>query len=123
VHKERAVHVSITGSAGTGKELKKMNIPRKQPESRAKTREEQIAERLAQIPESQQQIYLRAVKGKNRAAAVKAFCYECCGNEREEVRLCTDLGCPLWLYRPGRKGHRISKEANGERFSAVESTN
>jgi len=96
-----------------------MNIQQRQPE-RPKSRQEQIADRLSQIPESQQQIYIRATKGKNRAAAVKSFCYECCGYEREEVKLCTDLGCPLWLYRPGR---RISKKAIGERFSAVESTN
>ena len=88
-----------------------------------KTREGQIAERLVQIPESQQQTYLRATKGKNRAAAVKAFCYECCGYEREEVKLCTDLACPLWLYRPGRTTRGASKKANGERFLAQDSTN
>ncbi|MCJ7776854.1 MAG: hypothetical protein MUP16_00850 [Sedimentisphaerales bacterium] len=101
-----------------------MKIPTKQPE-KTKSREQQIADRLAQIPESQLEIYLRATKGKNRAAGVKAFCYQCCGYEREEVKLCTDLGCPLWMYRPGRgkKTCSIPRKANGERFSAVESTN
>jgi len=96
-----------------------MNITQKQPE-RSKSRQEQIADRLAQIPESQRRIYTKAVGRKSMAAAVKSFCYECVGYAREEVKLCTDLGCPLWLYRPGR---RISKKAIGERFSAVESTN
>ena len=80
-----------------------------------RTRQEQIAERLAQIPESQQQTYIKATKGKNRAAGVKAFCFECCGYEREEVRFCTDQACPLWLYRPGRSKvpHGSSKDATG----------
>ena len=96
-----------------------MNIPQKQPE-RPKSRQEQIAERLAQIPESQRRIYAKAIARKSMAAAVKSFCYECVGYAREEVKVCSNLGCPLWMYRPGRS---FSKKAKIERFSAVESTN
>jgi len=78
-----------------------MNIPQKQPE-RPKSRQEQIAERLAQIPESQRRIYAKAIARKSMAAAVKSFCYECVGYAREEVKVCSNLGCPLWMYRPGR---------------------
>jgi len=98
---------------------KKMHIPTKQPERKPKTREEQIAERLAQIPESQQRIYQKAVQRKSMAAAVKSFCYECMGYQREEVKVCSDLGCPLWAYRPGRS---VSKKAKIERLQTAEST-
>ena len=87
-----------------------------QPESR----KEQIAERLTQIPESQRRAYIKAVEHKSMAAAVKSFCYECVGYVREEVKLCTDIACPLWMYRPGRS---VSVKAKIERFSAVGSTN
>ena len=96
-----------------------MNIPQKQAE-KLKSRQEQITERLAQIPESQRRIYIKAVGRKSMAAAVKSFCYECVGYAREEVKVCSDLGCPLWMYRPGRSFYRKAKI---ERFSAIESTN
>ncbi len=66
-----------------------------------KSRQEQIAERLAQIPESQQKGYLKTSQGKaSPRAAIKAFCCECMGYDRGEVTLCSDLACPLYLYRP-----------------------
>ena len=66
-----------------------------------RTRQEQIAERLAQIPESQQKAYLKATQGKaSPRSAIKSFCCECVGYDRGEVMLCTDGGCPLYMYRP-----------------------
>ena len=67
-----------------------------------RTRQEQIAERLAQIPESQQKGYLKATQGKaSPRSAIKVFCVsECMGGDRGEVTLCRDGGCPLYLYRP-----------------------
>ncbi len=52
------------------------------------------------IPEVYQATYKRAMRGKSRKAGVRAFCQECVGYQREEVRLCTDVYCPLYLYRP-----------------------
>lgn len=43
--------------------------------------------------------YLRAVDG-NRKAAITSQCLECVAWQREEVRLCTDTGCPLYRLRP-----------------------
>jgi hypothetical protein len=44
--------------------------------------------------------YDEAVSGKSRKAAIKAFCLECVCWQKEEVRLCTGLECPLYRYRP-----------------------
>jgi hypothetical protein len=82
-----------------------------------RTRQEQIAERLEQIPESQrlkaaissntgsvpvgQKGYLKASQGKaSPRSAIKSFCCECMGYDRGEVTLCSDGACPLYLYRP-----------------------
>ncbi|MFC1739144.1 hypothetical protein ACFL1G_08860 [Planctomycetota bacterium] len=63
-------------------------------------REEKIAERQMQIPRAYRAIYDRAVQGKSLRAAVNSFCIGCTGYQREEVRLCTSLACPLYAVRP-----------------------
>ena len=65
-----------------------------------KSREEQIEIRKEQIPKKYKAIYNKAIQHKSRVAAVKAQCLECVGWQRVEVQLCTDLACPLYLYRP-----------------------
>ena len=55
---------------------------------------------LANLPEAYTKIYNKAVSGKSRNAAIKAFCLECCAYEREEVHHCSDPHCPLYKYRP-----------------------
>ena len=35
--------------------------------------------------------------------AIRAKCLDCCCCQHKEVRLCTVLRCPVWLYRMGRK--------------------
>ena len=64
-------------------------------------RDAMIAERLEQMPKSCRAGYLRATRGEaSPRQAIKSSCLECVGWERVEVRRCTDLGCPLWMYRP-----------------------
>ena len=63
-------------------------------------RARQISERLAQIPRLYRPVYERAISGNSRKAAMHAFCAECCGWQIKEVFLCTDIGCPLYPYRP-----------------------
>lgn len=47
--------------------------------------------------------YLAAVDGTASARqAIKAFCAECCGYDREAVATCPAQACPLWRYRPWR---------------------
>jgi hypothetical protein len=67
-------------------------------------REQQIAERLRQMPPKYRATYRRAVEGKSLRACVNSQCLECCGWERAEVGACTDSGCPLYAVRPYQDG-------------------
>ena len=42
---------------------------------------------------------LKSVK-LTRASAIKYFCLECCGGDRECIRNCEDKNCPLYPFRP-----------------------
>lgn len=56
------------------------------------------------IPPLFQKLYRRAKTGRSQRAAIRSFCLECVGYVLEEVKLCTDTGCPLYEYRiTGRK--------------------
>jgi len=65
--------------------------------------DDMVQKRLKDIPGTNQGDYRRtyklAMSGKSRKAAIKAFCLECVGWEREEVRCCTSKNCPIFLYR------------------------
>jgi hypothetical protein len=37
---------------------------------------------------------------KSKVLAIKAFCWDCVGGSREEVKLCPCTKCPLWIHRP-----------------------
>ena len=82
----------------------KSNIGTTQPD-----RQQQIDARLRQMPESCRRTYNRAVSGKSKASAVRAFCQECVGYVRAEVTACTDVGCPLWPYRPYQKDRNLTR--------------
>ena len=64
------------------------------------SQEEQIEQRLQDMPKSYRSNYRKAMRGRSMKAAIKAQCLECVGWVRNEVKLCTDLGCPLYPYRP-----------------------
>jgi len=65
-------------------------------------REEQVAERLREMPSKYRATYRRAVEGRSLRASINAQCLECMGWQSAEVTACTDLGCPLWSVRPYR---------------------
>lgn len=69
-------------------------------------------ERLNQMPPNYHNTYRKALQRKSMAAAVKSQCLECCGWQKEEVKLCTDLGCPLYKYRPFSRSRKSSKETD-----------
>lgn len=54
----------------------------------------------------------RMEKG-SRSAAVKLHCLQCCGYETKEVRQCTALSCPIWVFRPYQKAEE-PEESGGE---------
>ena len=62
--------------------------------------EDRIQNKLKDMPMSYRNTYKKALAGKNRAAGVKAFCLECMGWDRIEVRKCCSVACPLFPYRP-----------------------
>jgi hypothetical protein len=76
-------------------------------------RQERIAKRRKDTPRIHRANYDEAVSGRSRKAAIKAFCLECVGWEKEEVRLCTGLACPLYPYRPYHKSKRNESGTNG----------
>lgn len=69
-----------------------------------------VARRLAEMPESHRGTYRRAVSGKSLRAAVDALCAECCGYEREAVRTCPAVACPLWSVRPWQQKRGSGRE-------------
>jgi hypothetical protein len=78
-------------------------------------RAERIRKHRADMPKIHRKIYDRAMQGKSLKSAVKSFCLECVCWQKEEVRLCTSLACPLYPYRP----YRISKQCSkGVSFGA-----
>lgn len=66
-------------------------------------RSEQIDKRISEMPVTCQGIYKRAINHKSMRAAVNSQCLECVGYVRKEISVCTDLGCPLYSYRPFQK--------------------
>jgi hypothetical protein len=85
-----------------------------------KAQQEQIVQRLRDIPKIYRRIYEQAVKGRSRKAAIHAFCLECVCWQKEEVRKCTSLACPLYVLRPYQEGANHSDNQAG---SAQESQN
>ncbi len=65
-----------------------------------KTPQEKIARRRADTPRAYRKNYDRAMAGQSRKAAMHAFCLECMGWAREEIKVCTSPACPLYPYRP-----------------------
>ncbi len=62
---------------------------------------EHQTKKFADVPESKQKMYEKAVTTKSPRKAIKIFCLECCGYSSKEVDLCTGLACPLYPYRQG----------------------
>jgi hypothetical protein len=80
-------------------------------------REEQIVERLRQMPPKYRATYRRAVKGKSLRACVNAQCLDCCEWQTGEIAGCTDLGCPLYTVRPYQNGSGSGQDGQ---FSGAE---
>ena len=78
-------------------------------------RDVQIAKKLKDMPESCRKTYKKAVTHRSMRAAVNSQCLECVGYVRKEISVCTDLGCPLYSYRPFQK--RISGQDTPSDFA------
>lgn len=71
-----------------------------------------IDKRYGEMPKIYRNTYLKAVHCKSMRAALTAFCLECVIDQRIEIQLCTDLGCPLWGFRPYQKS--IDEKIDGD---------
>ena len=85
-----------------------------------KDQRQQIAERRAQMPKLYRGIYDKAMTGKSRKAAMRAFCLECMACQINEVFQCTDAACPLYPYRPSPRSAQSARESG---VKPVESAN
>ena len=54
-----------------------------------------------EYPPSTRESYRRAMEGRSRKAAIRAFCVMCMGYQPHHVRGCTAPWCPLYPYRLG----------------------
>lgn len=62
------------------------------------------ARRLTACPRSSKRLLASCwTKKASPRAAIKAFCAECQGYDRDAVAGCTAYACPLWRYRPHQK--------------------
>lgn len=69
------------------------------------------AGRLHTIPTSCRKLFERSWAGKTSPrASVKAFCLECLGFDRIEIKHCTAFACPLWPIRPYQKLREGAKD-------------
>lgn len=79
-------------------------------------REQKIQKRLGGVPVKYKNQYLAAAQGKGSPRnAIKCQCLECVGYVKDEVIRCTDLACPLYMFRPyatipsSRRGKGLSR--------------
>jgi len=63
------------------------------------SQEVQMQKRLDDMPKQYHKLYKKAMRGKSLRSAARAFCLECMAWQREEIKICTDLGCPFYPYR------------------------
>lgn len=82
--------------------------------------QELIEQRRKQMPNIHRANYDKAMRGKSKKAAIKAFCLMCVCWQKEEVRLCSDLACPLYPYRPYKNR---ANHSNNQAGSAPELQN
>ena len=63
---------------------------------------DKLEKKIAGMPMNCREVYRKAMTGKSRVSAVRAFCQECMGydNYAIEIRECPSPMCPLYEYRP-----------------------
>ena len=51
--------------------------------------------------------------------SIRAFCLECCGGSRNEVKACTVPYCPLYAYRLGHNPNISKRKMTEDQRQAV----
>lgn len=52
--------------------------------------------------------------------SIRAKCIDCAAGSSQEVRLCTAINCPIYLYRFGHYPHLKSSEVRSTKTNAEE---
>lgn len=98
----------------------------RRPRKFLKNAEPEVKERFSQLGTN----LVDKLLAGNLKAAVKSFCWDCCGGSKKEVSLCTAYSCPLWPHRPWqrqpeetRRSHPLQTVADtpSEKLEPVES--
>lgn len=73
------------------------------------------AQRLEQCPPSARGALARCWDKKaSPRQAIKTFCQECCGYDRQAIAECASQTCPLFEYRPYQKRLTISGSVSNQ---------
>lgn len=67
---------------------------------------------MARVPTSARGVIEKAFEGTaSPRQAIKAGCLSCAHWDREEIRACQVVCCPLWAYRPFQDGNAQASSA------------
>lgn len=58
-------------------------------------------------------------KSTSPLEAIKDFCMECCGYQRDEVKTCSAPMCPLYEFRLGKNPYRKTKDYTEEELEKL----
>ena len=84
----------------------------------------QQAKRLRQVDETKLMfagLFRRLYTSPERVSprqAIRAFCLECNGYEREAITVCSATACPLFFFRPFQQTQRERRAANKAKEAA-----
>lgn len=93
---------TVARKSGTGRESKLSDV--KQQKSPSRIHIDKIQQRRLNFPVKYRKVYERAVSGAaSPRTAIRVMCIECFGGSAGEIASCTDIACPLFMYRPYRK--------------------
>jgi len=91
--------ITVTRRSGTHRESELSGAKRQKSPSRIHI--DKIQQRRLIYPAKYRKVYDRAVTGSaSPRTAIKAMCIECFGGSASEIAGCTDIACPLYMYRP-----------------------
>jgi len=114
-HKKRGVALRVESEEpGSPKsKIESINDNKNRPTKSSPNsgRLEAIAAHREQIPKVYRGNYDRAMTGKSRKAAMRAFCLECVQWHREQIRRCTATHCPLYPYRAYTSSKNTSEDS------------
>jgi hypothetical protein len=94
--------VNDARNSGSGRESDLDDVKRQKSPSRIHI--DKIQQRRLNFPAKYRKLYDRVASGAaSPRTAIKLMCIECLGGSAGEIAGCTDVACPLFMYRPYKK--------------------